>query len=143
MPIYEVQMPPDILRRRGAIFPVEISLPQTLIDYLTAQKMQVPPPVSGSALIDSGASISAIDSSVVSALQISPIGVATVLTPAGPAKQNLFPARFILSRLRIDISAVIGVDLKPQGIIALIGRDILSRFLMIYHGPGGRVTLSF
>jgi hypothetical protein len=143
MPIYEIQTAPDVLRRKGAIFPVEISIPQTLRDYLTAQKMRIPPPVSGSALIDSGASISAIDLSVVSALQISPMGVATILTPAGPAKQNLFPARFELPRLRIDISAVLGVDVKPQGIIALIGRDILSRFLMIYHGPGGRVTLSF
>jgi len=42
----------------------------------------------------------------------------------------------------IDLSAVIGADLKPLQIIALIGRDILSGFLMIYHGPAGRVTLS-
>jgi len=143
MPIFEIQTSPDVLRRNGAIFPIEISLPQTLVDYLTKQGMPIPAAVSGYALIDSGASISAADSSVVSSLKISPIGITTVLTPAGPAQKNLFPARFKFSRLVIDISPVIGADLKPQGIIALIGRDILSRFLMIYHGLGGRITLSF
>jgi len=54
----------------------------------------------------------------------------------------MFPARFKLSQLVIDVSPVIGADLRPQGIIALIGRDILSHLLMIYHGLGGRVTLS-
>lgn len=143
MPIFEVQASPDILRRRGAISPVDISLPQPLINYLIAQKKPVPQPISGNALIDSGASISAVDLSVTSTLQISPIGVATILTPAGPAKQNLFPARFKLSQFVIDISPVVGANLKPQGIVALIGRDILSRFLMIYHGHGGSVILSF
>lgn len=143
MPIFEIQTSPDVLRRRGAIFPIEISLPKTLVDYLTKQGAPIPAPVSGHALIDSGASISVADSSVISGLNISPIGVATVLTPAGPAQKNLFPARFKLSQFMTDISPVIGADLRPQGIVALIGRDILSRFLMIYHGHGGRVVLSF
>lgn len=142
MPIYEIQTSPDVLRRSGAIFPIEISLPQTLIDYLAKQGIPIPRPVSGHALIDSGASISVVDSSVISSLSISPIGIATISTTAGPAQKNLFPARFKLSQLVIDVSPVIGADLGPQGIIALIGRDILSHLLMIYHGPGGRVTLS-
>ena len=144
MPIYEMQFsPPEALRSGGAIFPIEISLPQILIDHLTKQGITPPPPVKGRAIIDTGASISVVDLSVLSSLQISPIGVATTLTTAGPTNQNLYPARFILPRLVVDLSAVIGADLRPFQITALIGRDILSHFLMIYHGNAGRVTLSY
>jgi len=144
VPIYEVQFsPPEALRSSGAIFPIEVSLPQILVDHLTKQGITPPPPVKGRAIIDTGASISVVDLLVLSSLQISPIGVATVLTTAGPTNQNLYPARFILPRLVVDLSAVIGADLRPLQIIALIGRDILSRFIMIYHGNAGRVTLAF
>jgi len=144
VPIYEVQFsPPEALRSSGAIFPIEVSLPQILVDHLTKQGITPSPPVKGRAIIDTGASISVVDLLVLSSLQISPIGVATVLTTAGPTNQNLYPARFILPRLVVDLSAVIGADLRPLQIIALIGRDILSRFIMIYHGNAGRVTLAF
>ena len=144
MPIYEFQTsPPEALRTRGPCCPVEVSLPQTLIDQLTQRGQKIPPPESGNALIDTGASVSAVDLSIISKLRLNPIGIATVGTAGGPAKRNLYPARFILHRLSVELEAVIGANLKPFDIIALIGRDILSRFLLIYHGPAGRVTLTF
>jgi len=144
MPIYDVQLsPPEALRARGGIFPVQISLPQVLADYLGQRGLPIPPPVSGNALIDTGASVSVVDLSVLSTLQISPISVVTVLTPTGSARQNLYPARFILPAVVIDVTGVIGANLRPQNIVALIGRDILSRFLLIYHGPAGRITLTY
>lgn len=144
MPIYEVATsPPEGLTSRGAIFPVQISLPKVLMDHLTNQELPIPSPVSGTALIDTGSSVSVVDLSVLSSLQINPISIVTVLTPAGPTRRNLFPARFIFPGLGIDLSAVIGFDLRPHQIIALIGRDILSKFLMIYHGNAGRVTLTY
>jgi len=103
--------------------------------------VSIPQPVSGPALIDTGASVSVVDLSVLRNLNISAIGVASVSTTAGTAQQNLYPARFRLPRAVIDISAVLGADLTPHQIIVLIGRDILSGFLMIYHGPAGRITL--
>jgi len=143
MPIYEVQTsPPEGLKSKGPCCPIEVSLPQTLIILLSQQGQQTPPPVSGQALIDTGASVSAIDLSVISRLQLNPIGVVSVGTAGGPTRRNLYPARFILPRLVIDLEAVIGADLSPFNIIALIGRDILSRFIMIYNGPAGRITLA-
>lgn len=143
MPIYEVQSnPPEVLRLKGPCCPIDISLPQILIDQLTQQGTQIPPPVSGHALIDTGASISAIDFSVITSLQISPIGVINIGTAGGSVQTNLYPARFILLDLEIELGRVIGANLRQFNIIALIGRDMLSRFLMIYHGPAGRFTLS-
>ena len=144
MPIYEFQTQPNILRRRGPVFPVQVSIPQILIDYLQQRGQSIPQPVSGFALIDTGASITVIDLNVLNQLGINPVGVARVLTPAGPVQQNLFPARLIFGPgLVIDLSVVIGANLRPQQIIALIGRDILSKFIMIYHGRSGRITIAF
>jgi len=96
MPVYEVGGPPGALRRTWPILPIEISLPQTLIDYLSSKGEPIPPPVSGNALIDTGASITVVDLEVISKLKISPVGVVKVQTAAGPVDQNLFPARFKL-----------------------------------------------
>lgn len=144
MPVYEARSSSDILRSNGAILPnIKISLPQILVDELTKKGMPIPKPITGNALIDTGASASVVDSSVISSLQISPVGVATVLTTAGPVQQNLFPIRFEFPRRVIDVSAVLGADLRPFGIVTLIGRDILSLFLMIYHGLAGVITLAY
>ena len=142
MPIYESQAsPPTGLTTKGGIFPVNIQLPQVLVDHLTSKNTPIPPPISGSALIDTGASVSVVDLSVLRKLKINPIGVATVTTTAGHTQQNLFPARFQLARLLIDINAVLGANLSSQGLTAIIGRDILSKCILIYHGPAGRITL--
>lgn len=145
MPIYEIVTPsPEHLRSIGFIIPIEISIPQPLIDYLTQRGIQIPQPVGGNALIDTGASISVVDLSVLSSLQINPIGVAQISTATGQENKNLFPARFILAKnLVIDFAAVIGADLRSLRIIALIGRDALRHFLLIYHGNAGRATLAF
>jgi len=105
--------------------------------------MPIPKPITRNALIDTGASASVVDLSVISTLQTSPVGVTAVSTTAGPVQQNLFPIRFVFPRLVIDVSAVVGADLRPFGIVALIGRDILSLFLMIYDGLGGMITLAY
>jgi len=144
MPIYEVQVsPPSDLQSGGPRLPVDIALPQILVDRLNQEGFPVPPPISGHALIDTGASVSVVDTSVITRLQINPIGVTTIGTAAGRVRRNLYPSRFIFPRLVVDLSPIIGADLSSFQIIALIGRDILSRFLFIYHGPAGRITLAF
>jgi len=143
MPIYEVGTSRGVLGRFGPVLPIEISLPQTLMDYLTSRGEPIPPSVSGNALVDTGASITVVDSDVISRLKISPVGVARIQTAAGQVNQNLFPARFKLPHLVIDFEAVAGADLRPHGIVALIGRDILSRFVFIYLGGSGRIILCF
>jgi hypothetical protein len=61
----------------------------------------------------------------------------------------LFPSKlsFPVINLVIDFGSVVGVNLQGQQIngtpiVALIGRDVLSRCLLIYSGSGGFFTLA-
>lgn len=101
--------------------------------------------MAGDALIDTGASISAVDDSVIRTLGVAPVGLANVGTGAGPNQQNLYPARFILPNIGIGIefSRVLGSNLSSAGIIALLGRDVLSRMILIYSGGTGRLTIAY
>jgi len=47
----------------------------------------------------------------------------------------------------VEFGSVIGVDLSGQSIagqdvIVLLGRDVLSRCVLVYNGPGGSFTLA-
>jgi hypothetical protein len=134
------------MSRLGPLLPVNVQVPTTLASHLSQSGQPVPPPVSGQALIDTGASISAVDGTVIQSLGVQPVGVVKVNTPSGSAYQNQYPVQFVFPGTNlpsIQGTHAIGSVLKSQGILALIGRDILSRFVFIYNGTSGFITLAF
>lgn len=141
---------PNILIATGPLLSVEISLPAALAEFITKQKKTIPAPKTGFALIDTGATKSGVDIDVIRELKVSPVGITTTLTAGGPKEVYLYPAhfRFPGEGLEIEFSSVLGVNLKEQQvnkqpIIALLGRDILSRFIFVYNGPAGMFTVAF
>lgn len=134
------------LASMGPQIAVDVHLPMALANQLSQQGKPVRGPVSGTALFDTGASISAVDGTVIQSLDVRPVGVTNVRTPSGTAQQNQYPVRFVFpgSPLpAIETTHAIGSVLRAQGIIALIGRDVLSAFIFVYNGPGGFITLAF
>ncbi len=96
-------------------------------------------------MIDTGAGVSAVDVPVIQQLQIQPVGAIQVLTAGGPQPQQQFPASFSFPGTpfpTIFFSFVIGANLAGQGIVALIGRDVLRHFVMVYNGVYGQIILS-
>jgi len=82
-------------------------------------------------------------------LGVNPIGVTLMGTAGGPVQQSLYPAKFRFpgEAFEIEFSSVVGADLTGQhiagqDIIALLGRDVLSKCVLIYNGPGGFFTLA-
>ncbi|SRR5579875_452689 len=124
---------------------IQIAIPSRLEQQLRNSKQPVPSPNSGDALIDTGATVSGVDDSVIRRLGVSPVGLANVGTGAGPNQQNLCPARFILPNLGfgLEFSRALGSNLSSTGLIALLGRDVLSRMVFIYSGVSGRITIAF
>ncbi len=148
MPIFNrhyIQPNVHLLQREGPKIKVIIAPPKAILSQLKQQGTTPPPPFSGEALIDTGASISAVDQKIFQKLAISPIGVTTVRTPTTPQKQNLYPVTLFFPELRLggELARVIGSNLSDMGIIALIGRDLLATFVFIYNGKGGGFTLAF
>lgn len=144
------QIGPNVLVQTGPLLQVEVSIPPTLARFLTAQNQPIPPPVTGWALIDTGATSSCVDSKTITSLGVKPIGVAVTGTAGGPVQQHRYPAKFRFpgEGLEIEFSSVIGVNLAGQSvaghdIIVLLGRDVLSQCVFIYNGLGGFFTLAF
>lgn len=155
MPVYNrfyvrKDTPPDIrdpvrLMATGPRLDVEVHVPAAFEELLVKQGKPIPKPVAGKALIDTGASICAVDDSVITSLGVQPVGVALVLTPAGQTQQNQYPVRFVFPGSGLPSYShqqAIGSILLNQGFVALIGRDALSSVVFTYNGPGGFFTFA-
>jgi hypothetical protein len=147
------QLSPEALAATGPIIQVQIQAPQVLAQALQKAAAPLPPRVQGFALVDTGASISSADTSVLTQLGISQNGVALVGTAGGQQQQFTYAARLSFPGTAIpgfDRPKMLGCDLVghmvfgiPNArIIALIGRDILRLFAFVYNGSAGAWSLS-
>lgn len=103
-------------------------------------------------MIDTGASVSAVDASVVQQLGLQPVGVTNVAGVTGVAPQPTYPARFVFPGTgfpAIDFSLLLGAPLSglqsatmPGPLIALLGRDLLQHFILVYNGPAAMFSLA-
>ncbi len=138
---------PDQLQVKGPSLQIEISISAILATYFQSIGQPIPSPMSGLALIDTGATFTSIDEDILNALGIRPVGSTPVQTPSGVLQQRgIFTCQFSFPGTPIPVfpfANVVGSTLKPQGIVALIGRDLLRNFLLIYDGVHGSWTLSF
>jgi hypothetical protein len=150
MSIYNNQIGHRLLLDGGPLLLVTISIPSALERDLAAKNLPMPQALRGLALIDTGASRTCVDATAIRRLGVSAIDRAMCGTANGVVQQNLFPARFSFPAISLDIefASVIGVDLTGQAsmgqdIVALVGRDVLSRCVLTYNGVGGFITLAF
>ncbi|HZF12839.1 MAG TPA: hypothetical protein VFE33_28965 [Thermoanaerobaculia bacterium] len=115
----------------------------------------MPKPVPISALIDTGASCTCVDPSVLLGLKLTPTGSVSVNTPstgATPHEAEQFDVALVIPApsgqpLVFQTIPVVSAELLiAQGFHALIGRDILDRCFFAYNGnngAGGIFTLAF
>ena len=137
----------------GPVIQVLVGVSTPLATSLQSQNLPVPSPVGGLALIDTGATKSAVAEAVAQHLGIQPSGLVNVGTAAGMQQQPVYSARFSFPGgplPAIEFAELTGVNLHGHTVpglqlplIALIGRDILSRFVRIYDGQSATVTLAF
>ncbi|WP_372484152.1 hypothetical protein AB9H29_14455 [Stenotrophomonas sepilia] len=106
-------------------------------------------------LIDTGASRTTICDSVMSQFAMQPTGQVPVSTPstgATPVYMSLYDVNLYFlfqggavppPMHMVDTVPVIATDFQAQGIQGLVGRDILARGSLIYHGDINLCTLTF
>lgn len=113
---------------------------------MVAAGQTVPAPIAIRGLLDTGASNTAIDPSVLTALGLTPTGTARVNTPTtGAAPQTVeeydigivIPGPAGGAPLFHQTLPVFAAELlNAQGFHALIGRDILSQCVFVFNGSG-------
>lgn len=137
----------------GIVLDVRVALSETS-KYLFAQRrVSAPEPIFARAMIDTGSSSTMFASSVFRQLKLSPIGKVPIHTPSTTIDVPCFTNRY-----RVEISfianggvhrlgelTVIEGDMSHEedGVVALIGRDLLSRVMFIYDGLDERFELHF
>lgn len=141
-----VSIPPAVaLQQGGPVVQIVVGLAQSFADQLLQQGRTLPSPLSGNALIDTGASTTCIDETLASSMGLPVIDVVTMASAShASTQQNVYPInmQIVGSPIRVEVSNAIGASLQSQGIIALIGRDFLQHCALHYNGFTGAITLS-
>jgi len=139
------------LDESGPLIQVEVGIPAPLEEFCLAKGIQIPAPASGYALIDTGASATAVHEPLILELGIQPIDSIPTHTPHGGGRSFVYPTKVSFPGLNVQalpMDRVIGSELKwvtPDGkeIIMLLGRDLLQAFLLIYNGKYSNITLAY
>lgn len=138
----------------GPILNGLIGVSQARRGALLAAGQPVPNLIQVRGLVDTGASGTCVDPSVLKTLGLSPTGIVTLNTPstgAQPHTADQYDVSLAIpssvpthAPLLVPNLAVVCAELLiAQGFHALIGRDILSRCLLSYNGLTGLFTLAY
>lgn len=140
--------PHIILQRTGPLLEVLISVTPEHKQKLAEQGAKPPEAIQGFALIDTGASITAVDEGVCEQLGLTPTGRIKLSHATGTEDRSCYPVQIFFPGTPLPpmgnpqtVSCKLG-DGQPR-IHLLFGRDLLSRLRMVYHGPAGRIELAF
>ena len=92
------QLGPATLQTEGAWVELEVAIPIGLENYLRQKSLPIPKPTAGEALIDTGATFSAIDDTIMRALGVNPINAVQggVLRTAPRSNTSIPPGSSLL-----------------------------------------------
>lgn len=120
---------------------------------LTAAGQPFPTPAVARLVVDTGASLTAIDATVLKQLGLTPKGKTPIHTPSTQGQPHeadeydvgitIYGHDTQVPCYTIPTLPVIEGNFKSQGIDGLLGRDVLIMARMIYGGPDNWYGLSF
>lgn len=137
----------------GPLIQVYITLSAPHRDALVAAGKTPPNPALGTFLIDTGASGTAVDPQLVASLGLTPKGAVMVQTPSTNGQPVACPTYDVMVIIPandpavppffVEALPVMEASFKSQGIDGLIGRDVLSKCVLVYNGTNGTYVLSY
>jgi predicted aspartyl protease len=133
------------LYNRGPCLQVSVALLQPMAQAMLQEGREVPAPVSGMALVDTGASHTCIDEHAAQELGLPVVDTVSIASASQPsALRSVYPVTIEIAGLPLPVNAprAVGAELAPQGLLALIGRDVLQSCTLFYNGPTDQITLS-
>ncbi len=132
------------LRESGPTCQVVIKPSEPVIEKLKSENRKVPS-ITVLALIDTGASTTAVSHRVVKKLKLVPRGTVQVYTShKKPEIRNEFDISLAFDvHTCLTIVKVLDASLQNHDIDCLIGRDVLEHGVLTYNGPKKQVKLAF
>lgn len=134
----------------GPIVELFVGITDARRNALTTAGAPIPNWISARLLIDSGASSTCLDPSIIQPLGLTPTGSVAAQTPStNGVAHNVALYDVQLAMMHpvnvrfFDALAVAECHLKDQGIDGLLGRDVLEKCVLIVNGEAGHMTLCF
>jgi predicted aspartyl protease len=134
-----------VLQQRGPVVQVAVSIEQHVAQQLLAQGVTLPAPEIGWALMDTGASSTCSDEAAAERLNLPTIDVVTVASAShASTQQNVHPIHIevIGGAITINAPRAIAASLAAQGLLVLMGRDVLQHCTLFYNGLTGMFSRS-
>jgi hypothetical protein len=94
--------PPDLLQQEVLLLTAELHITDSLAQILVAQNVSIPTAVTGRALVDTGASICAVDEAAAISLGLQPVGQSQVSGVGGPRHAMSMWVSFSSNKLNPD-----------------------------------------
>ena len=131
------------LRPLGPIMQVTLSLTDDHRQALLDLGETLPEPVSGYAMIDTGAGSTCFDRRAAQKAKLATAGSTCMTSVTGSEIVPVYTGRLEVSGFTgITTAAALGATLTAP-LIALIGRDVLASCILVYNGPESSVSLSY
>lgn len=138
-----------VLHHIGPVISVEVSMHADFANDFARMGRIIPEPICGLALIDTGASSSAVDESVCEKMGLPITGKIKMGHVAGWAERYCYPIKIAFPGTSIPtmsnynvVSSVLTSEGEPP-VILLLGRDILAKMRFVYNGIAGRIELAY
>lgn len=134
----------ESLRARGPILPIQVGLPQAAAANMR-QNGEVPGTVEEvQALVDTGASITAVNEALAARLGLIATGSVQVGGVTGVDTRPLYGVRIVMPEpgFTFDPIQIVGANLNAPDFEVLIGRNLLCSMMMTYDGPRGQFALT-
>lgn len=142
-----------VVEPAGPVVNAMISVSEGRRSALSAAGHAIPVAQPIRALVDTGASHTSIEPDLLAKLGLTPTGTIEIVTPStgtGTHTADTYDVDFsiyglvtepplLLTNLRVSTAELF----SRQGIHALIGRDILSKCVLVYNGSMNNFTLAF
>lgn len=147
MPHFSIQIGPG-----GALLDAVIGVSAARLAALTTASQPIPTAQRVRALLDTGASCTCVDPTVLAALGIPSTGTTLLNSPttgSAPQAVNVYDVGILIpgsTQPPFFLGTVAVAEchlLQAQGFHALIGRDILASCVVNYNGPLSLVTVSY
>jgi len=132
------------LTENGPIIEIVITFSSATVHALALEKKDIPC-LKVRALIDTGATTTAVSQKVVNDLELKPRGTIKVSTSAKDSeiRYEYDVCLEFDTEAYVDTLRVLGANLQDHSIDCLIGRDVLKACKFIYDGPKKRFMLQF